>query len=109
MDTSVSKLWADPTRREAAASCVPADCKAGWEKGSPGHRDKTYTATPIPLPAAFGMVFLFPTRPFILFLWIHVSCMSQSRQSSLCWDHVLLENQRLQGLKQAGDVETRRG
>ena len=57
------------------------------------------TATPIPLPAAFGMVFLFPTRPFILFLWIHVSCMSQSRQSSLCWDHVLLENQRLQGLK----------
>lgn len=70
---------------------------------------KTYTTTPIQLLAAFGMVFLFPTRPFILFLWIHVSCLSQSRQSSLCWDHVLLENQRLQGLKQAGDVETRRG
>ena len=70
---------------------------------------KTYTAAPIPLPAPFGMVFLFPTRPFILFLWIPVSCLSQSRQSSLCWDHVLLENQCLQGLKQAGDAETRRG
>ena len=43
----------------------------------------------------------------MMFLWIPVSCLSQSRQSSLCWDHVLLENQHLQGLKQAGDVETR--
>ena len=45
----------------------------------------------------------------MMFLWIPVSCLSQSRQNSLCWDHMLLENQHLQGLKQAGDVETRRG